>query len=169
MGLILIVSVLALSFPMFDHAPPAYSAQQNRITSIHPTCADPGDRVTIWGYGFGGHNIIVTVGGIRARVIHATGHSATFLVPASAPYGPATAAIRHRKGSQLGSIAFQVGCGQANRPPVANAGPDQEVTVGQLVTLDGRSSSDPDGDLITYQWTITSAPTANAGADQNVV
>jgi hypothetical protein len=37
-----------------------------------------------------------------------------------------------------------------NLAPVANAGQDQQVRVGDLVTLDGRNSYDPDGDLITY-------------------
>ena len=42
-----------------------------------------------------------------------------------------------------------------NRPPIANAGPDQTVQVGSTVQLDGSGSSDPDGDEIkSYQWTI---------------
>ena len=32
-----------------------------------------------------------------------------------------------------------------NLPPVANAGPDQSVTAGQLVTLNGAGSTDPNG------------------------
>jgi hypothetical protein len=36
-----------------------------------------------------------------------------------------------------------------NLAPVANAGQDQQVRVGDPLTLDGRNSYDPDGDLIT--------------------
>jgi len=46
-----------------------------------------------------------------------------------------------------------------NRAPIADAGPDQRnVTVGALVSLDGRLSSDPDGDSITFTWMSTSGP-----------
>jgi hypothetical protein len=43
----------------------------------------------------------------------------------------------------------------ANKPPVANAGPDQTIeATGPTTpfTLDGTGSSDPDGDTITYSW-----------------
>ena len=39
-----------------------------------------------------------------------------------------------------------------NSPPVANAGPDQKVTGGDLVILDGSGSSDADEDPLTYKW-----------------
>ncbi|MBI2876791.1 MAG: PASTA domain-containing protein, partial [Candidatus Tectomicrobia bacterium] len=45
-----------------------------------------------------------------------------------------------------------------NQAPVAVTGPDQNVAVGELVTLDGRNSYDPDNDPITYAWTIRSRP-----------
>jgi hypothetical protein len=38
-------------------------------------------------------------------------------------------------------------------PPVADAGPNQTVDEGVTVTLDGSNSSDPDGDISSYQWT----------------
>jgi len=42
-----------------------------------------------------------------------------------------------------------------NRPPVANAGPDITVEIGQLATFDGSASYDPDNDIIgNYAWDL---------------
>jgi hypothetical protein len=45
-----------------------------------------------------------------------------------------------------------------NHPPVAEAGTGQTVKEGASVQLDGSGSYDPDGELLTYQWTQTSGP-----------
>jgi hypothetical protein len=45
-----------------------------------------------------------------------------------------------------------------NSPPTANAGPDQQVNVGGLVTLDGSGSTDPNGYPLTYSWAFLSMP-----------
>lgn len=47
-----------------------------------------------------------------------------------------------------------------NTPPAADAGPDRSVSAGEVVTLDGRNSADPDpGDAIAgYAWRQLSGP-----------
>ena len=40
-----------------------------------------------------------------------------------------------------------------NKSPVSNAGPNQSVNEGTLVTLNGTASSDPDLDVLKYRWT----------------
>ena len=43
----------------------------------------------------------------------------------------------------------------ANTPPVANAGANQTVDAGVVVTLDGSGSADADGTISGYTWTQT--------------
>ena len=47
--------------------------------------------------------------------------------------------------------------------PVSNAGPDQTVGEGVLVTLDGSGSFDADGDAISFKWTQTSGSEIGGG------
>jgi hypothetical protein len=59
------------------------------------------------------------------------------------------------------SLFFQHVLGQTqageqvgNQPPVADASPDQRVNEGDLVSLNGSNSFDPDGDIVSYAWGI---------------
>ena len=51
-----------------------------------------------------------------------------------------------------------------NEEPVAVAGPDQTVTVGSTVVLDGTGSYDPNGDPLTFAWEMTVAPAGSIAA-----
>jgi hypothetical protein len=42
--------------------------------------------------------------------------------------------------------------------PTANAGPDQNATVGATVRLDGSASSDGDGDPLHFHWSLITVP-----------
>src|SRR5205823_7481994 len=63
------------------------------------------------------------------------------------------------------NIRWTISAQIANRPPVANAGPDQGIAgVGATVHLNGAGSSDPDGNALQYVWTFTSRPIGSAAA-----
>ena len=174
----LFLLTLAVAAGMGSVPPPAFAAACH-ISSIIPACAAVGDTVTLTGNGFGAPNVRVTVGGVTAPVVSASGKKVTFRVPAGVPSG-LTAAIATNPGGQTDSIALRVKgpeiCGDAvdndcdgqidepeacqpvNKPPVAAAGPDQTGVVGTTVHLNGSASSDVDGDLLTYHWAFSSRP-----------
>jgi hypothetical protein len=54
--------------------------------------------------------------------------------------------------------------GVENRAPTANAGVDRTVGRGTRVSLDGRSSSDPDSDPLAYSWLLATAPATSTAA-----
>ena len=52
----------------------------------------------------------------------------------------------------------------ANQRPTADAGPDEMVAIGRIVQLDGSRSTDPDGDTLTYWWSLVSSPAESKAA-----
>ena len=143
------VSMAFLRVPLAD--------QGAGIQSIAPPAAFVGDVVTITGAGLGGRNVRVFVGGVPATIVDVVQgggipSSVTFRVPL-VPAGP-TQVIAMNPGGRAWSAGFHV----LNHPPVADAGLDQTVGVGTTVQLDGRGSTDVDGDALTFRWTIVSRP-----------
>ncbi|MCG6450123.1 PKD domain-containing protein [Vibrio parahaemolyticus] len=58
----------------------------------------------------------------------------------------------------IDSKASTVVLHSGNLPPIANAGHDLSAQVGQLLHLNGTSSTDGNGDILTPQWSIVSRP-----------
>jgi chitodextrinase len=78
-----------------------------------------------------------------------------------------TATARDASGKQTTSAPVSVVVRNAvviaaNLPPVANAGPDQIITLPAAATLSGALSSDPDQTTLTYSWTTTGGALTNA-------
>ena len=65
--------------------------------------------------------------------------------------------------SPADSVSINIG----NIPPIADAGPDQSAFFGDTIFLDGTNSSDADGDLLTYSWSITSQPIGSSASLSN--
>jgi len=64
--------------------------------------------------------------------------------------------------SDIDEISVSVTSG--NGTPTASAGTDQTVTAGDTVMLNGSASSDPDGDPLTYSWTLSTRPAGSAAS-----
>jgi len=49
-----------------------------------------------------------------------------------------------------------------NKPPIADAGPDQSITItpNGIITLNGSNSSDPEGGALTFDWNLAGGPNA---------
>lgn len=67
-------------------------------------------------------------------------------------------------GDLSGSDMIMVTC--SNQVPVADAGPDMTIPFLSTATLSG-SGSDPDGDPVTFEWAVVSAPVGSTAALSN--
>ena len=65
---------------------------------------------------------------------------------------------------RVDSVPDTVSISTRNSAPVADAGPDQTAFVGDTVTLDGGGSTDVDGDLLTFRWSLSDVPAGSAAS-----
>ena len=65
----------------------------------------------------------------------------------------------------LGGTTLNNGGGlKSNTKPIADAGDDQSTEIHRAVTLSGKASMDPNGDKLTYRWTLLSKPNTSAAS-----
>ena len=97
--------------------------------------------------------------------VNATTHTITLY--GSDPNKPFISMMRQGSHMVLSANAGNIPNGTTNVIPIANAGTTQNVVVGTLVTLDGSGSSDAKGDLLTYNWSLTSKPNGSSASLSN--
>ena len=80
-------------------------------------------------------------------------------IPDNWDYGTYTIRVKDMGTEKVATKTFRVKAAvvpppppPVNKPPVADAGPDQTVFVNRTVWFDGSGSYDPDGTIVSYEW-----------------
>jgi len=100
--------------------------------------------------------IVTQPSGSKAVLLNATSKTPSFTPQVAGPYTLALTVSDGALTSPSDEIVITVTAN--NCPPIADAGADQKVTTGQLVTLSGAGSTDPNHDPLTYSWRFQSKP-----------
>jgi len=101
--------------------------------------------------------------GSNALLSNATAINASFVADAAGNYVVQLIVNDGTVNSQADTVTIST----ENSAPVVNAGADQTVQVNDTVRLDGSSSSDVDGDTLSYTWSITSKPNGSNASLSN--
>ncbi len=122
------------------------------VTLNGANSTDPGGTISFYNW--------EQTGGPAVTLTNPDTVRATFTAPAAGTGGtPLTFQLTIAdNGGQTSTDTCVVNVTAANRPPVANAGADQTVNEGIMVTLNGANSTDPDGTIRSYIWTRTAGP-----------
>ncbi len=149
------------------------SAAQGNVAPVARAGADrgavPGSTVTLNGSASSDANadplsfswaLTSKPAGSQAVLANANAEVSTFVPDVVGSYAATLVARDGLLDSAPSNVTITVST--ANLAPVAQAGPAQTVPIDSRVTLDGRGSSDPNGDTLTYQWSLTSRPAGSA-------
>lgn len=72
-------------------------------------------------------------------------------------------------GQSSSTDAVEIVVAHVNLPPTADAGSDASWTAGEIVTLDGSGSSDPEGAALSYLWTQIGGPAVKLQNDNQAL
>jgi hypothetical protein len=154
-----------------NNAPPVADAGPNQrvdegsavtLNGSNSFDPDPGDSITYQWKQTGG-NPTVTLN--RAN---------TATPGFTAPYvGPGGASLTFKltvtdRGGLEDSDTTVVNVSDVNKPPIADAGPNQTREEETKVTLNGSNSSDPDDGIKSYRWSQTAGPRVRLSNDKAV-
>jgi hypothetical protein len=134
-------------------------------TSVSVTFSEPVDPATVTASSFLVAGSQPVQGTLSVNGSTVTFDPAESFSPSTLHTVTITTDVRDLAGNQLASDAgwsFTT----THLPPVADAGPDQEVMVASTVTLDGTGSVDPEGQELTYVWTQVGGADVTAGQGQ---
>jgi hypothetical protein len=137
--------------PRANAGPDANAAPARPITLDGSASRDPNNTTVTYSW-----RIVEQPPGSHPTLTNATSAKPTFTADVPGRYVLALVCSDGTLTSTVDQVVIIVATG--NLPPVANAGPDQTVTAGQLVTLNGTGSSDPNGDPLTYSWCLRGRP-----------
>jgi len=95
--------------------------------------------------------------GSTAALSSATSVKPTFVADIAGAY-TFSLVVNDGKVNSNNTATVTITAGIQNLVPIANAGVAQNVSTGAVVSLSGISSTDSNGDTLTYAWTLTSTP-----------
>ena len=122
---------------MANAGPDQFTQTLTAITFNGGGSSDPGGTIASYAWTFGDG-----ASGSGVSVSHAYATAGSYTV---------TLTVTDNGGLRASDTALAT---IADRPPVANAGPNLSASVGTAVTLNGSGSSDPDGTITAYSWTL---------------
>lgn len=102
-----------------------------------------------------------------ATLSNPTSISPTFVADVTGYYTARLVVSDSSESSAPDTVDVGATLASSNVLPAADAGADQIALLGDIVLLDGSSSSDANGDPLTYSWTLTEMPTGSTASLSN--
>ena len=145
-----------LNVPPVANAGSAQSVTRGSVVTLNGSGTDAGGLPLTYSWSF-----TSKPAGSRAALSSATVAKPTFTADVAGAY--VLNLVVSNDESNSAAVTVTITASAANAKPVAKAGFNRGVITGSVVTLDGSTSSDANGDALTYRWAFVSIP-ANSSA-----